>query len=306
MAISGRVPLLLVLGLVPVVLRPVMSTMWLWLLARAALRRSPTGCSPRRRPRCRSSAARSARCGWATPPTTLRGRDQRLAAPGARAACATPGSRRRAPPATGTGCGSPPATGLPLRTALQPRRRGDLRAVGRHGALARAARAGGQAAHLDVPGAVRSLPPFESRKHLPSRLARLRELDGRAAVRVRGQGTEFDSLREYVRGDDVRSIDWRAIGPHQQRRRPHLAARARPAGGAGARHLAHLGRPGRRTCRASTPRWTPPCCSPRSPPGPATGSTSSPATGGSEPGSGPPAPATSPPGCRTRWPTSSR
>jgi uncharacterized protein (DUF58 family) len=63
---------------------------------------------------------------------------------------------------------------------------------------------------IDVPGTVRSLPPFDSRKHLPSRLARLRELDGRAAVRVRGQGTEFDSLREYVRGDDVRSIDWRA------------------------------------------------------------------------------------------------
>ena len=65
-------------------------------------------------------------------------------------------------------------------------------------------------ATLDVPGTVRSLPAFESRKHLPSRLARLRDLDGRAAVRVRGQGTEFDSLREYVRGDDVRSIDWRA------------------------------------------------------------------------------------------------
>jgi len=27
---------------------------------------------------------------------------------------------------------------------------------------------------------------------------------------MRGAGTEFDSLREYVRGDDVRSIDWRA------------------------------------------------------------------------------------------------
>ncbi|WP_447645437.1 DUF58 domain-containing protein [Nocardioides zeae] len=63
---------------------------------------------------------------------------------------------------------------------------------------------------VDVPGSVRALPAFDSRKHLPSRLARLRELDGRAAVRVRGQGTEFDSLREYVRGDDVRSIDWRA------------------------------------------------------------------------------------------------
>jgi uncharacterized protein (DUF58 family) len=29
-------------------------------------------------------------------------------------------------------------------------------------------------------------------------------------TRGRGQGTEFDSLREYVVGDDVRSIDWRA------------------------------------------------------------------------------------------------
>src|SRR5262249_38489727 len=27
---------------------------------------------------------------------------------------------------------------------------------------------------------------------------------------LRGQGSEFDSLREYVIGDDVRSIDWRA------------------------------------------------------------------------------------------------
>ena len=52
--------------------------------------------------------------------------------------------------------------------------------------------------------------PFNSRKHLPSRLARLRELDGATSVMVRGQGTEFDSLRDYVRGDDVRSIDWRA------------------------------------------------------------------------------------------------
>ncbi len=60
-----------------------------------------------------------------------------------------------------------------------------------------------------VLAAARTLPPFESRKHLPSRLARLRELDGRASILQRGQGTEFDSLREYVPGDDVRSIDWR-------------------------------------------------------------------------------------------------
>ena len=65
-------------------------------------------------------------------------------------------------------------------------------------------------ATIRVAGSIRVLPPFHSRKHLPSRLARLRELDGRTSVMVRGQGTEFDSLREYVRGDDVRSLDWRA------------------------------------------------------------------------------------------------
>jgi uncharacterized protein (DUF58 family) len=69
------------------------------------------------------------------------------------------------------------------------------------------------------PWRVRVLPPFLSRRHLPSRLARLRELDGRTSLLVRGQGTEFDSLRDYTAGDDVRSIDWRAtarrhVGDH--------------------------------------------------------------------------------------------
>ncbi|NLW13672.1 MAG: DUF58 domain-containing protein [Trueperella sp.] len=54
------------------------------------------------------------------------------------------------------------------------------------------------------------LPPFASRRHIPSRVRQLRELDGRALLLVRGEGTEFDSLREYVAGDDVRAIDWRS------------------------------------------------------------------------------------------------
>jgi uncharacterized protein (DUF58 family) len=95
-------------------------------------------------------------------------------------------------------------------TTLTPTRRGDRDAVGvtvrSVGPLGLAARQGRRA----VPARVRVLPPFGSRRHLPSRLARLRELDGRRAVQVRGQGTEFDSLREYVPGDDVRSLDWRA------------------------------------------------------------------------------------------------
>ena len=65
-------------------------------------------------------------------------------------------------------------------------------------------------ATLNAPGRIRVLPPFHARRHLPSRIARLKELDGRTSVMLRGPGTEFDSLREYVRGDDVRSIDWRA------------------------------------------------------------------------------------------------
>ncbi|MFC8920396.1 DUF58 domain-containing protein [Streptomyces sp. NPDC057116] len=97
-----------------------------------------------------------------------------------------------------------------VTTVLRPTRRGDRRAervtVRSYGPLGLAARQGNH----EVPWTVRVLPPFTSRKHLPSRLARLRELDGRTSVLIRGQGTEFDSLREYVPGDDTRSIDWRA------------------------------------------------------------------------------------------------
>ena len=97
-----------------------------------------------------------------------------------------------------------------LTTVLRPTRRGDRPAAGvTVRSLGPLGLAGRQGSH-DVPWRVRVLPPFTSRRHLPSRLARLRELDGRTAVMVRGQGTEFDSLREYVGGDDVRSIDWRA------------------------------------------------------------------------------------------------
>ncbi|MFD4139424.1 MULTISPECIES: DUF58 domain-containing protein [unclassified Streptomyces] len=104
----------------------------------------------------------------------------------------------------------PPGERRRLTTVLRPSRRGDRQAeritVRSFGPLGLAARQG----HHRVPWTVRVLPPFTSRKHLPSRLARLRELDGRTSVLIRGQGTEFDSLRDYVVGDDTRSIDWRA------------------------------------------------------------------------------------------------
>ena len=100
--------------------------------------------------------------------------------------------------------------GARVTTPLTPTRRGELAAgsvtVRSWGPL----RLAGRQLVLPSEDALRVLPEFRSRRHLPSRFARLREMDGRAAVQVRGEGTEFDSLREYVIGDDVRSIDWRA------------------------------------------------------------------------------------------------
>lgn len=119
------------------------------------------------------------------------------------------------PPST---CATPHAHPLDLPahrahrvlTELRPLRRGDqhaarvtVRSVGPLGLA-------GRQRSRSVPGRLRVLPPFLSRRHLPARLARLREIDGNLPALVRGQGSEFDSLREYVAGDDVRSIDWRA------------------------------------------------------------------------------------------------
>jgi uncharacterized protein (DUF58 family) len=208
MALSGRVPLLLALGFVPVVLRPALSTVFLWLLvvglccladyllapkvASLTFSRPPVG---------------TVRMNYPTESVLLAANDS------SRSVRATVRDAWQ-PTAGATGnrfkVRLSPGDRIILRTPLLPRRRGDLRALGVTVRMPGPAGLVSRQRTVDVPGFVRSLPPFESRKHLPSRLARLRELDGRSAVRVRGQGTEFDSLREYVRGDDVRSIDWRA------------------------------------------------------------------------------------------------
>jgi uncharacterized protein (DUF58 family) len=97
-----------------------------------------------------------------------------------------------------------------LTTQLTPARRGERRAAAvtlrTTGPLGVAARQRTR----PVPWSVQVLPPFTSRRFLPEKLARLRELDGAVAAPLRGQGSEFDSLREYVVGDDPRAIDWRA------------------------------------------------------------------------------------------------
>lgn len=97
-----------------------------------------------------------------------------------------------------------------VSTTLVPTRRGARRAASvtlrLTGPLGVAARQ-----HTRTqPWTLQVLPPFASRRFLPEKLARLRQLDGAVVAPVRGQGSEFDSLRGYVLGDDPRSIDWRA------------------------------------------------------------------------------------------------
>ncbi|MFE7720421.1 DUF58 domain-containing protein [Nocardia rhizosphaerihabitans] len=103
-----------------------------------------------------------------------------------------------------------PRTRIRLRTSLTPTYRGDrvagpvtVRLLGPLGLAGRQTR-------VDVPARVRALPAFRSERLLRSKVKRLHHLEGRNVANTRGQGTEFDSFREYVAGDDVRSIDWRA------------------------------------------------------------------------------------------------
>lgn len=214
MALTGRAALLSLLGVVPVVAVPGWTALLAWLgfvLLVVTVDVMAAG-SPRSL-RLRRDVPGSVRQG----------------APAQAALSLTNEGRRRVrgvvrdawPPSAGATqqrhrVDVPPGERRRVATLLVPTRRGDrvadavtVRSVGPLGVAARQA-------SLPVPGRLRVLPPFGSRKHLPSKLARLRELDGKASVNVRGQGTEFDSLRDYVGGDDVRSIDWRATARRQQ------------------------------------------------------------------------------------------
>jgi uncharacterized protein (DUF58 family) len=219
--ITGRVAALVLVGLVPEVVLGSFGSAWavgvlvVWLLLVVLLIAVDVAAAPSpRRVRVERELPAAVRLGEPVPASLLvtnagtrriRGllRDGWQPSAGAvpsRWPADLPGGERRAFP-----------------TVLTPVRRGErttaeitLRSMG-------PLRLAGRQATLKAPGAIRVLPPFTSRRHLPSRLARLRELDGRTQLQVRGQGTEFDSIREYVRGDDVRSIDWRATA-----RRPAL------------------------------------------------------------------------------------
>ncbi|WP_306363360.1 DUF58 domain-containing protein [Nocardia sp. CC227C] len=104
----------------------------------------------------------------------------------------------------------PANTRVRFHTELTPDYRGDriagpvtIRLLGPLGMAGRQTRRA-------VPARLRALPPFRSERLLGAKIRRLQQMEGRNTATIRGQGTEFDSFREYVVGDDVRTIDWRA------------------------------------------------------------------------------------------------
>ena len=222
MAISGRLVILAAAGAVAVVLFPDHGAAWLWLLflALAAGVDLLLAAAPRRAVLERSLPNSVRLTEPATATLTVRnGNGRRLR------------GYLRDGWQPSAGAQSPVrAVDIPAGEArrfdlvLQPERRGDLHSahvtLRSFGPLGLAARQ----RTLPLPGLLRVLPPFHAKRHLPSKLRRLRELDGNASVQLRGAGTEFDSLRDYVRGDDVRSIDWRATA----RRRDTVVRTWRP------------------------------------------------------------------------------
>ncbi|MEC5198005.1 uncharacterized protein (DUF58 family) [Arthrobacter sp. PL16] len=222
MAITGRFVLLALLGVLPVVLYPGATSILLWaaLLAALAGVDAALAASPRRVGITRTLPD-SVRLGeQCSSSLVLRNDTSRMLRATVREAWQP--SAGAADPEQAVVV--PSGEARRMTVLLRPSRRGILRVgtvtIRSAGPLGIAARQ----LSVPAPGVLRVLPPFNSKRHLPSKLRRLRELDGRSAVQIRGAGTEFDSLRDYVRGDDVRSIDWRATA----RRRDTVVRTWRP------------------------------------------------------------------------------
>lgn len=208
MAFSWRAALLAAAGLPLVILFPSRTMVWAWLLCVAALSLidAVVAQSPRHYTIERHVIGPIRADQTTTSTVTVRSPFSR----GSRIEVrdAWPPSLRPSPAHhRGAVAASSPATFV---TTLAPERRGvrqaDYVTVRVWGPLGIAARQ----VSIAVPCSLDVLPEFRSRRLLPSRLAQLQELEGSSAVILRGPGTEFDSLRDYVRGDDPRDIDWRA------------------------------------------------------------------------------------------------
>ena len=225
-----------------------MSTVWLWVLAVALLVLADLAARTVTGTRSPSTGPPSGPSGSGTRPRRCCSR-----ATPARAGCAgrsaTPGSRRPAPTRTGTASGSAPANaGAPADPAAPPPARGP---AGRrsHRAHPRATRPGGAAAHPPGRGE-RAVAAAVRGAQAPAEPARPAARPRRPGGGTRARPGHGVRLAARVRPRRRRPLD-RLAGqrPQPQRGGAHLAAGARPAGGPGAGHVAHL----RRTRRGRPP-----------------------------------------------------
>jgi uncharacterized protein (DUF58 family) len=98
-----------------------------------------------------------------------------------------------------------------VRVPFRPRRRGrfvlaevTVRVFGPLGTMAR------QRTRRH-PSSLRVHPPFGKREEAELKINKARMLEvGLRSAQGRGQGTEFEQLREYTAGDDFRRVDWSA------------------------------------------------------------------------------------------------
>ena len=63
---------------------------------------------------------------------------------------------------------------------------------------------------VELPATVKVFPDLSVLTRDALTLARAEDQAARRVVRVRSEGREFESLREYRPGDDRRTIDWKA------------------------------------------------------------------------------------------------
>lgn len=207
MTISWRVALLLTIGIIPIVISPTPQTLLLWVLFVAILVLIDAVLAPSpRKLEIRREEVKSVRAGETTESVLhVEGASHRMHGvlrdawqPSAGAANNRHAFNLR-PTSTAT-----------FTTVLVPKRRGVLKAksvtIRSWGPMRLAA----IQTTFDLPGTLLALPEFPSRALLPAAISKLQLVSGQILARMRGQGTEFDSLREWVNGDDPRSIDWRA------------------------------------------------------------------------------------------------
>jgi uncharacterized protein (DUF58 family) len=127
----------------------------------------------------------------------------------------TPGSLRKEPPALSVV--APERQEGRVKYQIIPRERGDVR-LGR--AFVRYQSALGFAerwAAVEIAQTVRVLPDLEQARQQALYLIRSRQVEmEKRRRRQRGQGREFESLRDYRQGDELRDICWTATARRHQ------------------------------------------------------------------------------------------